>query len=396
MESYDAVVVGGGISGLSMAHYCAGLGLRTVVLEANPRAGGTFHSHHWPGMDDFWVELGCHTCYNSYGHLIDILDQVGVRGEMVARRRMPFRMLVNGGVHSIPSQLHWPELLRSAPRALFERKGHRSVAEYYGRIVGRRNFAEVIGPAFNAVACQEAAGLPASLLFRPKPRRHGVMRSFTFHRGLQTVTDALVSRAGFEFRGNTPVQAVTQFQPGYLVEIRDGLRLRSEFLILATPVGVSAELLRSEFPTLSHELMRIGQRQVESLAVAVPADSVRLKPLAGLIPRDDALLSVVSRDTLPHPTLRGFALHFRPGRLDSREKLARATALLGTGEPAGVVEKINTVPAPPPNHEEVIANIDAQLAGHRLFMTGNYFKGLSIEDCVERSALEFERLSAMV
>jgi phytoene dehydrogenase-like protein len=46
MDKYDIIIVGAGISGLSLAHYCAGQGLKTLMIEKSERVGGTFHSHH--------------------------------------------------------------------------------------------------------------------------------------------------------------------------------------------------------------------------------------------------------------------------------------------------------------------------------------------------------------
>ena len=44
-------------------------------------------------------------------------------------------------------------------------------------------------------------------------------------------------------------------------------------------------------------------------------------------------------------------------------------------------------------HGDIVAALDSRLAGGRLALTGNYFQGLAIEDCVQRSFAEWERLS---
>jgi protoporphyrinogen/coproporphyrinogen III oxidase len=43
-------------------------------------------------------------------------------------------------------------------------------------------------------------------------------------------------------------------------------------------------------------------------------------------------------------------------------------------------------------HSELVERIDALLAGGRLAITGNWFLGVSIEDCLTRSRRELERL----
>lgn len=49
MESYDAVIVGAGFSGLYMLHRLRGLGLTARVYEAGDGVGGTWHWNRYPG-----------------------------------------------------------------------------------------------------------------------------------------------------------------------------------------------------------------------------------------------------------------------------------------------------------------------------------------------------------
>ena len=67
MASHDVLVVGGGISGLSLAWKAAQDGKRVLVLEKSARLGGCLHSERT--ADGYWFELGAHTTYNSYGGL---------------------------------------------------------------------------------------------------------------------------------------------------------------------------------------------------------------------------------------------------------------------------------------------------------------------------------------
>ena len=53
------------------------------------------------------------------------------------------------------------------------------------------------------------------------------------------------------------------------------------------------------------------------------------------------------------------------------------------------------LPAPVRGRGEAVAELDRLLAGGALAVTGNYFEGLAIEDCVARSRAEWRRLAAM-
>ena len=50
-----------------------------------------------------------------------------------------------------------------------------------------------------------------------------------------------------------------------------------------------------------------------------------------------------------------------------------------------VGERQTVLPSPVLDHGRIVARIDELLAGERLAITGNWFAGLSIEDCVQRS-----------
>jgi UDP-galactopyranose mutase len=102
----------------------------------------------------------------------------------------------------------------------------------------------------------------------------------------------------------------------------------------------------------------------------------------------------VTRDPFPDPARRGFAFHFRPGQT-RQARLARALEVLKVTEAdlLHLAEKRVSLPAPALGHGEVVAEIDRCLTGSRLALTGNYFDGLAIEDCVLRSNAEWRRVA---
>lgn len=395
MSRHDVIIVGAGISGLSLAHYCAREGLKTLVLEAAQRPGGTFHSQEFPG--GFWLELGAHTCYNSYGNLLGIMEELGVMGEILKRGKVGFRMLSGGKVVSIPSRMNFPELLVSALRILFLRKEGRTVKSYYGPIVGRRNYEGVFGPVFEAVLSQRADDFPADTLFRKRPRRKGVARSFTMERGLAAITDALASEPGIEVRTASAARKATFASGVFVVETEAGEGLECRFLGLAAPPDRAAGILDAAFPEVSGRLSSIKVKDVETVGVMARKEDVPLFPLAGLVAKDDIFTSMVSRDTVKNDEYRGFSFHFRQGT-EYEDKIKRICEVLGVerAKLLHVVERKNRVPSLSPHHNKLAGEIDGLLAGKPLLLTGNYFTGLAIEDCVARSRQEFERLRVLL
>ncbi|MFO1433699.1 MAG: FAD-dependent oxidoreductase [Candidatus Competibacteraceae bacterium] len=390
---YDLIIVGAGISGLSMAHYAARTGQRVLLLEQADRIGGSLHSHRPCGID-FWLELGAHSGFNSYGHLLGLLEAQGCLQQLCSRARVPFQILANGGLQSIFSRLHWPELLLSLPRLLTTRKAEKSVAEYYRTVLGHRNYTDLFGPAFNAVICQPADDFPADILFSRKPRRKDVMRSFTLPGGMQRIAILLAQRDDIEIRTGQSVQNLHYDNAVFTLTTTDGAGYRAGTVCLATPVAVATALLGETFPTLSRRLQTVATVTIESLGVVVRRQALSLPPLAGIIAKDDSFFSVVSRDTVPDPSYRGFTFHFKPGRLDQAGKLHRICEVLGiaANRLEDVAGKTNRLPALRVGHRHLIQEIDSRLAGIPLALTGNYFTGVSLEDCVMRSSKEFRRL----
>ena len=396
MADCDLLIIGAGISGLSMAHYATTAGLKVRVLEREDRVGGCLHSHRFGGeLGGFWLELGAHSAFNSYSNLLAILEQIGLLSRLQRRAKVRFRMVANGKVKSIPSQLYFPALALAPFRLLGLVKTGRTVAEYYGHIVGQRNYTAVFGPAFDAVICQPASAFPADSLFQPRPRRKDIPRGFTLLGGLQTIADTLAAQAGIAIELGQSVREIQRRDGGFSVR-SDQAEYQARALCLATPVAVATELLRAPFPDIAERLAEIDTAEVESLGVVLPTAQVSLPPIAGLIGREEPFYSVVSRDTVPDAHWRGLTFHFRPGVLNEEARLEHIAQVLGVTRtllgPERVVYARNQLPALRVGHGERAEELNQALLGNRLALTGNYFSGIAIEDCVMRSRMEFARL----
>lgn len=391
---HDHLIIGGGISGLGLAHASVRAGLRTLVLERQPQVGGCMHSHAFPEAAGFWTELGAHTCYNSYGHLVDILTDLGLTSALAPKAKLPFRMLGSEGPRSIMSRLHPLELLLSLPRLATAKRDEANVAQYYGRVLGQRNYQDLFAPAFDALICQPAGEFPADLLFRRKPRRKEIPRSYSLPQGLGGIPAAIASQPGLETRVGQGAAQVSRSGDLFQVRTENGAILEARHLSLALPPDEAARLLAGSYPALAELLGHIQMARIESVAVVVPRDALAWPPLAGVIAPNDAFYSLVSRDYLEHPQYRGFTFHFRPDGRDLAWRLERIAQVLGLPRARilAVHHKINRLPALRLGHRELTQRLDAHLAGQPLGLTGNYFFGVSIEDCLTRSAGEFLRL----
>lgn len=79
MESYDAIVVGGGITGLTSAVYLARGGVKTLLLEKNDKCGGLVNSF---SRDGFLFDGGVRAL-ESAGIILPMLRELGIDLEIV-------------------------------------------------------------------------------------------------------------------------------------------------------------------------------------------------------------------------------------------------------------------------------------------------------------------------
>jgi len=388
---FDVAVIGAGVSGLSFAHYAAAAGLRCLVLEQAARAGGSIRTARTE--DGFWLELGAHTLYNSYGSLLDIIVAAQLGDAVISRHKAPYRLLVDGKVRSVPSQLALGELFASAWRAFTERRTGRTVADYYGRMVGKRNWRRVFSPLLSAVPSQRADDFPAEMLFKRRPRRKDFPRTFTLAQGISTLVDRLLETRGVELRCEADVDKIERTPEGFTLALAGGSAFRARHVALAISPPVAARLLAHVAPAAAEALARIRTTAIDSTGVVVARDRVSFPRIAGLVPLDDVFLSAVSRDVVPDDRWRGFAFHFCKGQ-SRDQRLDRIAAVLGANraEFAQVFECSSSLPSPELGHGEIVQAIDRGIAGSGIFVTGNYFGGLALEDCVLRSKSEAARL----
>ena len=392
---FDVAVVGGGISGLSMAHLLANAGLKTGVLEKEARAGGAVHTSQSP--DGFWVELGAHTSYNSYGGVLRLMDSTNLTDTLIPREKVPWRLFDSGKVVSIASRLYMGEVLRGLPRMLFMRREGKTVAEYFAKVAGARNYREVVGPMLEAMTSQNPGEFPAGMLFKKRPRRKEILRSHTLPGGLQGLTDALATSSRITVLTGMKVSEIRAVERGYEIRRPDGQAFRARAVALATPCKVSSQLLEPSYPELARVLGRIRLHEFDSVGAVVRAQDVQLPQFAGLIGLGEPFYSVVSRDVVAHPDLRGFVFHFRPG-VSPEQGLSRMAEVLGVPESRWLHKAMrhNVLPSPDRHHLAVLAELDAQLTGHSISVVGNYFGGMALEDCVQRAQAEAARLSGLL
>lgn len=391
MRQHDLIIIGAGISGLSLAHNAHAAGHSVQVLEKQSRVGGLLHSAQV--APDFWLELGGHTCYNSYTQLLELLDHCHVLSSLQLREDVPYYFWRKSQFKSIPSQLHYLDLLAHLWRLPFSRKDTYSLKEYYSKTFGAKNFDDVLQHAFSAVLSQPADEYPASLLFNKRPaRRKDISRKFSVTGGLESIAKLLAMSLPLVVEQEVEVFSI-EYTDHFVLNTSQG-SYRSKQLALATDLPTAQRLMPYVDHHIAQLLNQIQIAHLETMAVAFPKKASSRELHAGLIGADAPFYSSVSRDIIPHPHYRGITFHFKPNQLNKKEKIRIICDCLNIKETdiLYLFEKNQVLPALKVGHEKIINEIDHTLQNKPYFLLGNYFQGIAIEDCLSRSKKEWRRL----
>ncbi len=394
--TYDLLIVGAGISGLGLAHLSNKHNIHTLVLDAAPQIGGCIATHTFPDIPGFWVEAGAHTCYNSYGNLLKIINDLNMQTHITTKKSgLSFKLLRKDNLYSVLAGLHPVELALNLPRIFWATKTGRNVKEYYSYILGTKNYQDLFGPAFNAVLCQPADEFPAELLFRRKPKQKDIPRSFTFPSGISSLTKAIANQPHLEIITKATVTKIKRIAKGFQVITYDNKVFTAKQLALAVHPDQAALMLADTYAELAGLLAEIAMAEITSISVATFHKDTTLPPLAGIIAPYEPFYSAVSRDYLDDPSYRGFTFHFPTGQIDPSRQIGRIREILGIPKEqllATAYTHKHRLPALQTNHIERMARIDQVSATTGIALVGNYFWGVSIEDCLIRVAKEWERI----
>ena len=272
--SFDVAVVGGGISGLVVAHDLIGRGHRVVVLERQVRAGGNAVSERIGG---FLMEHGPSAINAMSPGALVLSSNLGLddrRTELGAEVR--HRYLVNAGrLHGIPlhpfgflatSYLSWRGRMRMAIEPLVPRRsvgGEETVAAFWSRRFGAEFAQRVIDPMVAGMFAGRAEELSMAALFprllameqRCGSIARGMVKSrhaggrmpgrllFSWRDGIGTLPLGLVEQLGQSVRTGITVRRIRPAADGFRLDCGTAGALSVRAAVIATQPHVAAALL---------------------------------------------------------------------------------------------------------------------------------------------------------
>lgn len=391
---YDCIIIGGGISGISFAHYLNQSGKKVLILEEKEKIGGQIKSEFSNHTPTYWRELGAHTCYNSYTHLLSILKDIDSTDIIQPLGKGSYVVYSEGKIKKMFAELSFIPLIFNGPRLFFTSKEGKTVKEYFSKIVGKSNYEKLFSCLFRAVISQSADNYPAELfLKRRKERFEDFPRKYTFKQGIASLLNTIVEKDNLTVLPNSKVDKIEKEEGVYKIITSNGDSYTAHNLALASDTQNSAKLLEKLEPKVANLLSTVPLFHSESLNVVVSKEKIDLQAVAGIISLSEEFHSAVSRDLIEDPKLRSFTFHFEKGEKTDQEKMEIVCKVLKITK-EDVLDSIlvnHVLPSLRIEHLNMADQVKSLRTDSNIYILGNYFYGLSLEDCVNRSVDEFAR-----
>lgn len=449
-------IVGAGISGLATAFALRSNrpDLELELFESSHRTGGKVWTERTP--EGYACEWGVNGFLNNKPktlELADALDLAPLPGSEEANRRYVFR---KGRLHALPESP--PAFLTSGLMSLpgrlrvmcepFITRG-RVEDETLGDFAKRRLGAEARDALIDPMASGVFAGDPARMSLKSCfPRIHEIESEFgslvrgmirlqirarksgegkgpgpgpggkltSFSTGMSELTDTLTGLFYDHIRLGAQVQSIDREGERYQVHLADGSSAEADRVVLACPAFAQVRLLGGLAPDIAERLRDIPYPSVAVVCLGYDIERLGdvLDGFGFLVPSTEQrgiLGSVVDSNVFPNRAPEGKVL-FRtlvggsraPERAGLPENelldLVRADLkdMLGMDidpEFARSYTHQRAIPQYHVGHARRLSEIDRELqAQPGLYLTGNAYRGVSLNDCIENAWKTADRVLA--
>lgn len=272
-NTFDVIIVGGGLSGLSVAHFLDKQrpDLKVCVLEKDERPGGAIKTFSQAG---FQAEWGPHGFLNNTPESRQLLRDTGLDREMQTAPLGDFRRFICFGGKLVPLPQN-PKMLLTTPLLSFAGKwrlladlwkkpleADQSIGDWAAYRFGREvlpmvdvavtgTFAgdlhrlsiDAVMPGVRQLE-KEAGSLLRGLKAKKRSGagQNGLPAMINFPRGMERLIEVLVAERDNLMR-STPVKGLARDGDDWLVST-DQAVLRTKVLVLALPVNAVLQLLK--------------------------------------------------------------------------------------------------------------------------------------------------------
>jgi protoporphyrinogen/coproporphyrinogen III oxidase len=275
------VIVGGGISGLALAHQLAARGTPFLLLEGSGRVGGVMRSGRVEGhLLEWGPQRGRMT-----KEFTALVDELGIRDQLImAPKDLPLFVYRKGKLRRVPFSipaflasdiLSWPGKLRILLEPFTAGAGDdEAVADFFTRKIGREAYENLAGPLYGGLYASDPKQMVVGLSLRHVLREFNVGRSMmvpllrrggtiappdacSFQEGMETLPRAIHERHRDSIRLHTPVRGITRNGAGWVVAT-DGERIDASDVVVTTAAPTAAALLRDAVPDAAGRMAQLN------------------------------------------------------------------------------------------------------------------------------------------
>jgi oxygen-dependent protoporphyrinogen oxidase len=445
------VIIGGGISGLSLAYFLLEQkpSLDIVVLESEKKAGGKIWTDK---VGEFLCEGGVNGFLDNRPKTLELVSSLSLtplRSNDNARKRFIFS---EGKLHRLPESppaFFASNLLSLAGRLriiweIFAAKGSgddETLAEFAKRRLGKEAFEKLIDPMASGIfagdpekmslkSCfakvynleQTYGSLIRGMIKLQKEAKKtgkkvgagpgGVLTSF--YDGMGTMIGSLSDFMAERLKTGASAVSIDRKGDAYIVYLSDGSSIEAEAVVCATPAFATSEMVKDIDKSLSSSLSEIYYPTISVVCLGYKRERINLS-LDGfgfLIPFREGrkiLGTLWDSSIFPNRAPEGYVLlrsmlgGARRSELAEQDEgrlislvMAELSDIMGIkAEPdfAKVYRHPKGIPQYPVGHQERLGTIDKIVSKFKgFYITGNAYRGIGVNDCIENSYKLAERI----
>ncbi len=441
MDKAEVVIVGGGISGLSLAYFLLKKkpDLDIKIIEAENKAGGKIVSEN---ISSFLCEAGVNGFLNNKPSTIALANELGIEPLMGSEHSKVRYILIDGQLKKVPE-----DPLKFFASSLLSLRGKiRMIGEYFipplkedidesvqsfvSRRVGTEFYEKLIDPMSTGIyagdptkmsmkSCfpkvywleKKYGGLIKGLIALKKEKKNVETAPksmlMSFRNGMVELIQSLENKLASKILKNKKVLDITLNNGLYNLYMADGEYLQATKIVLACPAHESANIVKEFDKELGKLLASIPYPPLSVVAFGFKTEQIGFGTgLYGfLVPHREKrkILGCLFDSTIfPNRAPQGYVLlRTMIGGMRSPElallpdeklietalsELRDILSIKGDPEFIKIFRWQRAIPQYQVGHEEKLRKIDERLKSFPgFYLTGNAYRGVSVNDCIQNS-----------
>lgn len=428
----QVIILGGGISGLSLRYHLSQQSLESVLLEKNARLGGLIASQNAGG---FFFERGPRTFKASKSHaLLKLICELGLEKEILVSRKQSARRYIWKEGHLHPLSLRSPLVRKLLPALWKERKqkpliGDETIFNFAKRRMGLFATETFFDPMALGIYAGDIRKLSVSSCFPkwkdteqtygsltkgflskkkkpPFPYPTGMRSSslFTLKEGVQSLVSTLEAKGIGEIHLETPAETVS-FEGGKVVVESQGKTWEADHLYCALSASGAMQLTQSWDPDIVSFFHSLESVSLSVVQLGFSSRVLKEEGFGYLIPSSEGeiILGVIF-DSSVFPlqnqreeetrltVMMGGAHHPHVHQMEDAEKIIAAVKgiqkHLDIGDQptwTNVIDYPHAIPQLTVGHRERVKTFREAVRDKypQVTFLGNYLDGVAINDCVQ-------------